>query len=85
MPIHHHTKTKGDVAVAHAYTDLIDQGFLVLWPATEHAPFDLVGYRDERFVRVQVKYRSAGVSGAVQVRFSSCWTDRHGVHRVPMD
>jgi hypothetical protein len=85
MPIAHPTKTKGDLAVAHAYADLMDQGFLVLFPATEHAPFDLVAYRDERFARVQVKYRSVGKNGAVLVEFGTGWADRHGIHKLPMD
>ena len=53
----HHTKDKGDVGVAHAIADLADQGFVVLTALCEHAPFDLVGYRDAMFLRVSVKYR----------------------------
>ena len=41
----HHTKDKGDLGVAKAYADLVGQGYTVLFPATEHAPFDLVAYR----------------------------------------
>ena len=61
----HHTKTKGDLAVAKALADLSEQGFVVLLPLTEHAPFDLVAYAASRFVRVQVKYRTA-VRGCVR-------------------
>ena len=84
MPIAHHTKTKGDLGVAKAYADLVEQGYVVLFPATEHAPFDLVAYCEGEFVRIQVKYRAARL-GAVTVRFKSFWADRHGVHAVPMD
>jgi hypothetical protein len=42
----HHTKDKGDLGVAKAHADLVSQGYVVLFPATEHAPFDLVAYRD---------------------------------------
>ncbi len=80
----HHTKTKGDLGVLAAELDLFEKGFLLLKPQTEHAPFDLVAYRDERFYRVQVKYRAV-VNGAVGVVLSSYWVDRHGTHRVPMD
>lgn len=80
----HHTKDKGDLGVAKAHADLVSKGFLVLFPTTEHAPFDLVAYRDHRFRRVQVKYRSC-VRGAVEVRFSSSWSDRHGSHAKPVD
>jgi hypothetical protein len=85
VPLHHPTKTKGDLAVAHAYTDITEQGYLVLWPTTEHAPFDLVAYRDKKFVRVQVKYRTANSSGVINVKLSSIWTDRTQLHRAPMD
>ena len=68
----HHTKDKGDLGTAKAHADLVAHGFMVLFPATEHAEFDLVAYRSSTFVRVQVKYRSAR-SGAVTVRFRSVW------------
>jgi len=80
----HHTKDKGDLGVAKAHADLVAQGFLVLWPTTEHAPFDLVAYREESFIRVQVKYR-AMKQGRVEVRFHSSWSDSHGSHVRPMD
>jgi len=38
----HHTKEKGDLGVLKAQLDLFEQGFLILNPVTEHAPFDLV-------------------------------------------
>jgi hypothetical protein len=84
VPTLHHTKNKGDLGVAKAHADLAAQGFIVLFPATEHAPFDLVAYRDGAFVRVQVKYRSARL-GSITVHFRSLWSDRNGVHVVPTD
>jgi hypothetical protein len=80
----HHTKDKGDLGVAKAHADLVQQGWTVLFPSTEHAPFDLVAYRDEQFRRVQVKYRS-GRTGSVTVVFKSTWADRHGVHVKHID
>lgn len=67
---HHHTKDKGDLGTAKAHADLVAQGWMVLFAATEHAPFDLVAYRSGQFKRVQVKYRTA-VSGKVVVSFRS--------------
>jgi PD-(D/E)XK nuclease superfamily protein len=75
----HHTKDKGDLGVAKAHADLVEQGYVVLFPATEHAPFDLVAYRDGSFHRIQVKYRTA-TGGAIQVHFRSMWADRNGTH-----
>ena len=80
----HHTKDKGDLGVAKAHADLVAQGFTVLFPATEHAPFDLVAYADGVFHRLQVKYRAAK-GGAVAVNFRSMWADRNGTHIVPID
>ncbi len=80
----HHTKTKGDLGVLAAELDLFEKGFLILRPQTEHAPFDLVVYRDARFYRVQVKYRAA-VNGLIAFHLSSCWADRHGTHQVYID
>ena len=81
----HHTKEKGDLGVLKAQLDLFEQGFTVCLPLTEHAPFDLVAYRQGEFRRVQVKYRALDRTGALQVRFSTCWTDRKGTHTAPVD
>ena len=48
----HHTKVKGDLGVFKAQLDLFEQGFVILSPVTEHAPFDLVAYKDGLFRRV---------------------------------
>lgn len=80
----HHTKDKGDLGTAKAHADLVGHGFTVLFPATEHAPFDLVAYRSGVFHRVQVKYRSAR-DGTISMHFRSMWADRNGTHIVPTD
>ena len=54
-------------------------------PLTEHCPFDLVAYRDGVFRRVQVKYRKVDRNGKVEVKFTTCWADRHGTHTSPVD
>ena len=80
----HHTKDKGDIGVLKAQADLASQGFMVLHPLTEHAPFDLVIYRGGLFQRVQVRYGACKPNGTVNVRLRSVWNDRHGSHVVPM-
>ncbi len=84
MPLVHHTKSKGDLGVAKVHADLAEQGFLVLFPSTEHAPFDLVAYDESGFVRLQVKYRAAS-RGSVTVHMRSAWSDRRGVHVRAID
>ena len=81
----HHTKGKGDLGVLKAQVDLFEQGFTICLPQTEHAPFDLVAYRNGEFRRVQVKYRALGDNGTLAIKFSSCWADRNGTHTVLVD
>ena len=81
----HHTKTKGDLGVLKAQVDLFEQGFTICVPQTEHAPFDLVAYKDGEFRRVQVKYRALLPNGALNVRFSTCWADKYGTHTRAID
>jgi PD-(D/E)XK endonuclease len=58
----HHTKNKGDLAVAKAIADLIYKEYSVLAPvACEHLPFDLVVYKDAKFYRIQAKYSADGM------------------------
>jgi hypothetical protein len=80
----HHTKSKGDLGVAKAYSDLVEKGYMVLFPSTEHAPFDLVAYDGNKFVRIQVKYRRA-VKGSVHLRMNNWWADKNGSHSKPVD
>ena len=81
---YHHTKNKGDLGLVQAMADLTAKGWAILVPLTEHEAFDLVAYRDGRFLRVQVKYRAA-VNGVVTVPMRTSWADRHGVHNVPIE
>ena len=82
--IFHHTKTKGDLGVLKAKVDLFEKGFLILSPETEHAPFDIVAYKDNIFKRVQVKYREL-VNGKVEIKNSTCWADKNGTHTCEYD
>ena len=83
--IKHHTKEKGDLGVLKAQLSFYEQGYLILQPVTEHAPFDLVVYKDNAFKRIQVKYKSLDKSGAITLHFRSCWTDKNGTHMQAVD
>lgn len=73
----HHTKDKGDIAVAEVIADLTRKGVVVFVPAvSEHLPFDLVAYKDGRLLRIQCKYSSSG-----NVSAGTNWADRHGSHK----
>ncbi|HDR6301013.1 group I intron-associated PD-(D/E)XK endonuclease [Bacillus cereus group sp. RP37] len=77
--MHHHTKTKGDLAVLKAQVDLYEKGYMILIPQTEHSPFDLVVYKDGVCKRVQVKYRELNSRGILEVRFRSSYSTASGV------
>jgi hypothetical protein len=64
MATGHHTKDKGDLAVAKVHAGFVERGAIVLLPVTEHAAFDLVAYVDATFYRVQVKHRRLTRGGA---------------------
>ena len=81
----HHTKNKGDLGVLKAKVDLYEQGFLILNPETEHAPFDLVIYKDNIFKTVQVKYRSLKKNGTLEVAFRNTYNDANGRKVKPVD
>ena len=80
----HHTKNKGDLGVFKAQLDLYEKGYLILTPQTEHSPFDLVGYKNGKFLRIQVKYRTAK-DDKIVVAFSTCWADKNGTHTQDYD
>ena len=67
----HHTKNKGDLGVLKVKVDLVEQGFLILNPETEHAPFDIVIYKNGVFRTVQVKYRKLMRNGVLEIPFRS--------------
>jgi len=80
----HHTKNKGDLGVLKAQLDLYEKGYLILTPHTEHSPFDLVGYKNGKFLRIQVKYRTAK-NDKIEVPFRTCWVDKNGTHTQDYD
>lgn len=81
----HHTKDKGDLGVLKAQLDLFQKGYMILLPQTEHAPFDLVIYKDGEFKRVQVKYRELNKKGIIEVRFRSSYNNSKGTVTKSID
>jgi hypothetical protein len=83
--MNHHTKNKGDLGVLKAQVDLFEKGYLILQPQTEHAPFDLVIYKDNNYKRVQVKYRSLTKAGILEVRLRSSYSTSKGCFNKDID
>lgn len=80
----HHTKNKGDLGLMKVKLDLFEKGYLVLSPETEHSPFDVVGYKDSKFIRVQVKYRALK-DDVVVLPVNTSWADKNGSHSKKYD
>lgn len=81
----HHTKYKGDVGLAKVISQLIEFGYFVCLPISEHAPFDLIAVDDKgKAEKIQVKY-SAAKNGTIRVDLRSSWTDKNGSHMKDCD
>jgi hypothetical protein len=72
----HHTKDKGDIATTQAIADLTKKGYSILTPTvSEHLPFDFVAFKDNKFYKIQAKYRANGMASNGTV-----WNDKNGTH-----
>lgn len=72
----HHTKDKGDLAMAKAILDLTEKGFTVFTPAiSEHSAVDLIGLIDNKCIRFQTKYLSGN-----DIPNRTSWSDKNGTH-----
>lgn len=71
----HHTKDKGDLAVAKVIVDLTERGYGVYIPISEHTKSDLIAEKDNVY-RIQVKHSLDG-----KARNVNMWADKNGHHR----
>lgn len=85
MTCYHPTKTKGDIGVMKAKMDMLLRGYMILQPETEHAPFDFVAYKNDQFLRVQVKYIAMRHDGTIRARFTRRWCNTKGTQTRPID
>jgi Holliday junction resolvase len=71
-------KAKGDIAELAAAKRFVEDGWQVLFPYGENHRYDLVAEKDNKFVRVQVKY-STPKRGVLDVncRSSNNWSVLH--------
>lgn len=75
----HHTKDLGDKGVFKAILDLHDKGYFISNPMTEHAPFDLIIWKDGKCQTVQVKARNVNSKGVVTINFRNSYCNTKGV------
>lgn len=72
----HHTKDKGDLAVAKTMLDLTTKDYSVFVPAiTEHLPFDIIAYKANKCYRIQCKYSSDHA-----IKNKTIWSNKNGPH-----
>lgn len=57
---------KGDIGVAQVTADLITKGYEILLPVSASSPYDMVICKNNKFYKVQVKYR-ANLKGFIEV------------------
>lgn len=81
----HHTKTKGDLGLLKAKADVCQQGYLVLSVESEHMPFDFVAYKDKKFYRIQVKYRTVDGNGRIHIDVKGSWRNKDGLKKTEFD
>jgi len=76
----HEKKAKGDVAVAFVIARLVEMGWSVGVPLSEHTPYDLFAEKDGVVHTVQVRH-AASHGTHLHVSLSTSWADRRGNHR----
>ena len=76
----HHTKLKGDIAVAAVIFDLTKKGYIISEPMSENAPYDLICDTGDKLLRIQVKYRKSG-----EIPYRTSWSDKNGTHTNKID
>jgi hypothetical protein len=70
-----HKKTKGAIAELAVAAKLLKEGWSVLFPFGENHRYDLVGEKDGKFLRVQVKYISpSNGSLTISCKSSNNWS-----------
>ena len=74
------TKEKGDLGVIEVILDMTKHGYKIFTTISEHLPFDFVAFKDNKFLRIQAKYRTLEDSGKVSVPFRTSWSDKNGTH-----
>lgn len=76
----HHTKLKGDIAVAAVIFDLTKKGYILSEPMSENAPYDLICDTGSKLYKLQVKYRKSG-----EIPYRTSWSDKNGNHNNLID
>ncbi len=78
------TKEKGDIGVMEVMLDLTKKGYKIFTTISEHLPFDFAAFKNNKFYKIQAKYRSE-VDGTIPVPLRTSWSDKNGSHEQLYD
>lgn len=78
------TVVKGEIAQTNVILDLLNKGYEIYTPYGDHAPFDIVAYRDNRFIRIQVKHIKK-YNGTIRILFRNVHCNTKGYKHKSVD
>lgn len=81
----HHTCDKGDIGVAKVVADLLEKGIDIFTPIAASIPYDLVAYVEDKFLKIQVKYRDIDKSGGISVELRRMSVNRTNLKYTPYE
>lgn len=73
------TQKKGDKGVAHVIAALTDQDWNVSIPISESLKYDLLAEKNDKIVRVQVRYCQEK-DGKAEIKLRNIYNDKNGYH-----
>lgn len=79
------TKEKGLIGTTKVLADLVEKGFDVFLPVSEHSPIDIIACRDSKTYRIQVKYRKLSRGNRISITLYSVWSNSKGVNTIPIN
>lgn len=79
------TKDKGDKGLAFVIADLVQNGYYICLPISEHLPFDLIAVTETgKMARIQAKFRVLQEQ-VIRVKMASVYSTAKGTHVRPHD
>jgi len=66
-----HTGIKGDIGVSKAISYYLENKYNVFLPFSNHLPYDLIIEKNNKFEKIQIKYRSLEEKGSVSIKLEN--------------
>lgn len=81
----HHTKEKGDLGLQAVIFECTKQEYKCFTSNSEHLPFDFIAYKNNKYYRIQAKYRSSKDGMSITLNSRTSYSDANGYHTHPYD